>query len=237
MVRERKVALAALEREAWLDRRRPARGAAALALLMLGQVLGGATISVANFDDSGEAALVGVILLVCAAAIAAGLWLGLRVWREGRRVVDALVAWEEVIDLVPVDGSFVPVEDREIQDAADDDERRSIRRRNWVRFRARTFQFSQMPRIALAVLMALPGIAIVGGFVRALAAGPPVPSEAVGALLPGLTLLVFAAVVFGGMQRFSSAVFRRWRRMRRMDREIHDERGRRRPQQGGRESP
>ncbi len=218
MVQARRAALPGLEREAWLDHRRPTAGAGALALMLVGLVLGGATLAVLDYGDTGEIFLGGALVLASAVAVAAGAVLGLRVWREGRRVVDALVAWEELIDRVPVDGSHVPVADREIQDAESEDERRSISRRNWVRFRARTFLPSHVPRIALAVVMLLPGLACVVGFVRAVVSGDGVPTEAWLALGPGLTLLVFGGVVFGGVQRFNNAIFRRHRRMRREQR-------------------
>lgn len=214
LLARRRDAVAALERDAHLDWRRPLVGTAALVLLLGGQLVGAAVLVVEASDAQRWAVLAGSAL-----AVAAGTVLGVRTWRAGRRVVDALVAWEELPDHVPLDGSVVAYADREPEDADGEDERRRLHQRNLVDFRTRQLRVTILPRVVAGTLLALVGLGVVLAVVDELVRTGTLTPDTAAVALPGLTALAAAVVVLGGLQRVGASMFRRDRRMRRRRRD------------------
>ena len=139
-------------------------------------------------------------------------------------MVSALVAWEELTDRVPPDGSYVPFELREVEDAQSDEERRHIWWRNWVWFRTRLITFARAGRVLIATFLVLGGGALAGGTVGVSFERGQLAFAGVVVVILGLTAFLYGCVVFGGQGRFAVALSRREFRMRRETRRIRRER-------------
>lgn len=226
MMRARAQAVDTLERAASHDWRRLLAGAVSLVLVVGGEFLLLAIVA----PETGLGWEPAAFILVAAAviAMAGGGLLGVRTWRNGRRVVSALVAWEELTDRVVPDGSYVPFELREIEDADSDDERRHIWWRNWVWFRTRLITFSRIGRIAIGTILLLfgGGVAIVAA-VQSFQEGKLAYLDTI-AVLVCMTAGLYGWVVWGGQWRFGMAMNRREFRMRRRNRRIRREQRKRR---------
>lgn len=213
MMRARAEAVPELEKAVSHDWRRLVVGTASLGLVLVGElVLLGV---VGPVTDLGWEPAAFVLIIAAVLALVGGGVLGVRTWRRGRRLVSALVAWEELTDRVPPDGSFVPFTLREIQDAQSDDELRHIWWRNWVWFRTRPITFARGGRILTGTFLLLGGGALVVGAVGvSLERGQLTYANVVVAIL-GLTVALYGLVVWGGQGRFGMALTRREFRMRR----------------------
>ncbi len=222
MMRARAQAVDMLERAASHDWRRLVAGTVSLVLVLGGELFLFAVVEAA-VDVGGEPAafiLAGVAVL----ALAVGVVLGVRTWRNGRRVVSALVAWEELTDRVAPDGSYVPFDLHEIEDAESDDERRHIWRRNWVWFRTRLITFARIGRIAIGTLLLLGGGLLAIGAVGVSFERGQSAFAGVVVVILGLTAGLYGWVVWGGQWRFGMAMNRREFRIRRRHRRIRRER-------------
>lgn len=216
MMRARAEALAELEKAVSRDWRRLVVGAASLGLVLIGEL--GLFVVIESIIDVGWEPAAFVFVVVAVLALVGGGMLGVRTWRRGRRLVSALVAWEELTDRVPPDGSFVPMNLREFQDAQSEDEQRHIGWRNKVWFRTRLLTFARAGRIAIGTLLLMGGGALLVGAVGvSLERGQLTYVNVVVAIL-GLTVAVYGWVVWGGQWRFGMAMNRREFRMRRAQR-------------------
>lgn len=213
MMRARAEAVPELERAVSHDWRRLVVGAVSLGLVLVGELV---LLGIFGpITDLGWEPAAFVLVVAAVLALIGGGVLGVRTWRRGRRLVSALVAWEELTDRVPPDGSFVPFTLREIQDAQSDDELRHIWWRNWVWFRTRPITFARAGRIAIGTLLLLGGGALVVGAVGvSLERGQLTYANVVVAIL-SLTVALYGLVVLGGQGRFGMALTRREFRMRR----------------------
>ncbi len=213
MMRARAQAVSELERAASHDWRRLVAGAVSLVLVLAGEL--GLLVVVEAAVDVGWEPVAFVLIVAAVLALAGGCVLAARTWRRGRRVVSALVAWEELTDRVPPDGSFVPVNLREIQDAQSEDELRHIWWRNWVWFRTRLLTLPRAGRILIGTFLFMGGgVLVVGAVGVALERGQVTYLDLVGSVL-SLTVALYGWVVLGGQWRFGMAMNRREFRMRR----------------------
>ncbi|MGH3802866.1 MAG: hypothetical protein ACRDTD_22610 [Pseudonocardiaceae bacterium] len=202
-----------LEKAVSHDWRRLVVGAASLGLVLIGEL--GLVVVVKAAADVGWEPAAFVLIVAAVLALVGGGVLGVRTWRWGRRLVSALVAWEELTDRVPPDGSDVPFKLREVEDAQSDDELRHIWWRNWVWFRTRPITFARGGRILIGTLLLLGGGGLVVGAVGvSLERGQLTYLDVVGAVL-SLTVALYGLVVLGGQGRFGMALTRREFRMRR----------------------
>lgn len=230
MMRARAQAIDELEKTASHDWRRILAGAVSLVLvigaeLFLFVVVGAA---VDGQWDPVEVLLLVALAIVAVVALAGGSLLGVRTWRRGRRVISALVAWEELTDRVAPDGSYVSFNFREVEDADSDDERRHIWWRNWVWFRTRQITFARAGRMLTGTFVFLGGGAVAGGTVGlAFERGQLVFGDLITAIL-GLTVLLYGCVVLGGQGRFAVTMGKREFRMRRRNRRVRREQRERR---------
>lgn len=213
MMRARAEAVPKLERAVSHDWRRLVVGAVSVGLVLVGElVLLGI---VGHATDLGWEPAAFVLVAAAVLALVGGGVLGVRTWRQGRRLVSALVAWEELTDRVPPDGQFIPFNFREIQDAQSDDELRHIWWRNWVWFRTRLLTLPRAGRILIATFLVLGGGALVVGAVGvSLERRQLTYMDFVGVVL-SLTVALYGWVVWGGQWRFGMAMNRRECRMRR----------------------
>ncbi len=226
MMRARAQAVSELEKAASHDWRRLVSGAVSLVLLLAGElvflgVIGPAT----DLGWEPAAFVLGVPAIV---ALIGGGVLGLRTWRKGRRIVSTLVAWEELTDRVAPDGSYIPFDLREVEDADFDEERRHIGRRNWVGFRMRQFTVGRVVRLLIATPLFIGGgVLVVASAWASVEEGELTYSGFLATIL-SLTAFLYGCVVFGGQQRFANTMTRREFRMRRRNRRIRLEQRERR---------
>lgn len=188
MLRARTQAVDELERAVSHDWRRLLAGTVSVVLVLAGELF--LYVVVEATMDVGWEPLAFVLVAAAFLALVGGGLLGIRTWRKGRRVVSALVAWEELTDRVPPDGSYVPFELREVEDADSDDERRHIWRRNWVWFRTRQITFARIGRTMIGTFIFLGGGAVAGGMVGLAFERQQLGFGAVMTAILGLTVLV-----------------------------------------------
>jgi len=213
MMRARAQAVDELEKAASHDWRRLAAGAVSLVL-----VLGGELVLLAIVEPETGLEWQSATFVVAAAAVlalAGGGVLGVRTWQKGRRIVSALVAWEELTDRVAPDGSYVPFMLREVEDAESDDERRHIWWRSWVWFRTRLITFPRMGRIAIGTLLLLFGGGVAAAAVVEAVQQVELAYLDVAVMTLSLTAALYGWCVWGGQWRFGMAMNRREFRMRR----------------------
>ncbi len=205
MMRARADVLPNLERAAasW---RRVLAGAGSTALAFAGALLGGSAVDyIARYGADDQTA---VAIVVAVVLLAAGTVFGALVWRAGRRVVNALIAWEELPDRVPPDDSRVAPELREAVDADTMAELTQRRRVQRVDNRARLFTPPRAARLGLGALPLLVGVAAILYAV----VGPGRDEGTATALAAGAVLVAAGAVVSGGQLRFGWCLTRRdWR--------------------------
>lgn len=205
MMSARTVEVPKLERAA-NSGRRLLLGLGCFVLAFAGAALVGVAIDYTNTHDADSGSTSG--LVVGTPLLVGGLVLGAIVWRSGRAVNNALIAWEELPDHVAPDGSWVDESSREAMDADTLAELAERRRQQWITNRTRLYTPQRVGRLALGALAGLGAVVAILYVV----AGPGDDDSPAAGIATGLVLAATAVVVFGGQLRFGACLSRRdWR--------------------------
>lgn len=159
-------------------------------------------------------------LLGLAAGVTLGtalLWpgwrLGIRTIRAGRRVVDALVSWHRLPEVVAPDGSYIPAGLRRRGDAVGAADRRRVAARDATLAHTYVFRGPLFIRIAVAGLLLVAVLAGWGMAISSLFTADPLDATSVtyATMLAAVALVLTIALVqvLGGSYRVNAAHARR----------------------------